>query len=227
MRYAITDIHGCAKTFLALLNTINFSKEDELYLLGDYIDRGPDSRGVIDTIWELEESGHTVFALQGNHEESMLKARHDLKTRRNWMIYGGGETMDSFRAFDFNEIDQKYWDWMEKLPSYLILDDYFLVHAGINFDIPDPMIDKKSMRWIRNWYDNINLNFLDGKIVVHGHTPMHRQEIKNQAAILRSGYKDRPYIDIDNGCVFQDRNKHQLCAFNMDEKTVVFEPYCG
>ena len=52
-KYAISDIHGCLKTFKALLTKLDFSKQDELYLLGDYIDRGPDSKGVIDYIWNF------------------------------------------------------------------------------------------------------------------------------------------------------------------------------
>lgn len=67
-KFTISDIHGCAKTFKALLNRISFSKEDELYLLGDYIDRGPDSRGVIDHIWHLQKTGHTDPAV-GNQKE--------------------------------------------------------------------------------------------------------------------------------------------------------------
>ncbi|MFT5168289.1 MAG: serine/threonine protein phosphatase 1, partial [Saprospiraceae bacterium] len=62
-QYAISDIHGCAKTFKALLEQISFSKEDVLYLLGDYVDRGPDSKGVIDHIWQLQSEGYTVFCL--------------------------------------------------------------------------------------------------------------------------------------------------------------------
>ena len=59
-RFAISDIHGCYKTLLALLDKIAFSKADELYILGDYVDRGPDSKGVIDHIFYLREQGYTV-----------------------------------------------------------------------------------------------------------------------------------------------------------------------
>jgi len=73
-KYVISDIHGCAKTFKALVDRISFSREDELYLLGDYIDRGPDSKGVIDHIWDLLETGYTVHCLTGNHEQMFLHA---------------------------------------------------------------------------------------------------------------------------------------------------------
>lgn len=71
-KYAITDIHGCNKTFQALLDKIAFTTADALYLLGDYIDRGPDSKGVFDTIFNLQETGHSVHCLRGNHEAMFL-----------------------------------------------------------------------------------------------------------------------------------------------------------
>ncbi|MCC6412552.1 MAG: metallophosphoesterase, partial [Saprospiraceae bacterium] len=63
-KYAISDIHGCNKTFLALLENLDFSKADELYLLGDYVDRGPDSKGVFDTIFRLQSEGYKVQCLR-------------------------------------------------------------------------------------------------------------------------------------------------------------------
>ncbi|MEO0876095.1 MAG: metallophosphoesterase, partial [Bacteroidota bacterium] len=64
-KFAISDIHGCLKTFEALLDQIQFTTQDELYLLGDYIDRGPDSKGVIDLIWKMQADGYQVKCLRG------------------------------------------------------------------------------------------------------------------------------------------------------------------
>ena len=64
-KFAISDIHGCLKSFEALLDKIQLSTSDELYILGDYIDRGPDSKGVIDYIWKLEQEGYAVKCLRG------------------------------------------------------------------------------------------------------------------------------------------------------------------
>ena len=72
-KFAISDIHGCAKNFKALLDRISLSLGDELYLLGDYIDRGPDSKGVIDHVWQLQKTGHTVHCLCGNHEQRLRR----------------------------------------------------------------------------------------------------------------------------------------------------------
>ena len=68
-RFAISDIHGCAKTFEALLDRIALSTQGELYLLGDYLDRGPDSKGVLDLIFRLQREGYAVHCLRGNHEQ--------------------------------------------------------------------------------------------------------------------------------------------------------------
>ena len=71
-RLVITDIHGCAKTFAKLLDKIGLNEDDQLFLLGDYINRGPRSKQVIDHILDLNEDGFNVFPLIGNHEETLL-----------------------------------------------------------------------------------------------------------------------------------------------------------
>ena len=80
-RYAIGDIHGGAKTFCALLEKIYLQREDRVYLLGDYVDRGPNSRGVLDIILKLKEAGFGIFALRGNHEDMLIR-QLDIMPRR-------------------------------------------------------------------------------------------------------------------------------------------------
>ena len=72
-RFAISDIHGCLKTFKQLLETIGLEKSDELFLLGDYVDRGPDSMGVVRYIQHLIVEGYFVTCLKGNHERHLLE----------------------------------------------------------------------------------------------------------------------------------------------------------
>lgn len=225
-RYAITDIHGCAKTFKNLLTELKFSKKDKLYLLGDYIDRGPDSKGVLDHIMELQTSGYQVHCLKGNHEEKILLSRHDINQARNWLSWGGKETLESFEVEKINDIDNKYLEWMEALPNIIELPDYILVHAGLNFLIPDPKADQYAMRWIRNWYPDINLTWLDGRIILHGHTPLEQDDILEQLENLLDEDNERAqYLDLDNGCVYDSDGKNQLCAFNLDTKVLYFEKY--
>ena len=194
-RYAISDIHGCAKTFKALLEKINFTKQDELFLLGDYIDRGPDSRGVIDHIWELQDKGFKVNCLRGNHEQMLLD---EIDKVEEW--YNGEQaTLASFEVTQNIDIPKKYIEWMNRLEYYFELDDYILVHAGLNFLRKDPLADLREMMWVRRWYDQIDYDWLGKRIIVHGHTPTKKSEIEDSLKIL----DHLPVIDIDSGCYYE------------------------
>ncbi len=219
-RYAISDIHGCSQSFAALLHKIGLSKTDELYLLGDYIDRGPDSKGVFDTIMELQKNGYQVHCLRGNHEQLLLDARHDPRAYKTWYLHGGKETLASFGCDAPHEFPQRYLDFMDQLDYYFLLDQCILVHAGLNFTAPDPLADTHSMMWIRRWYDNIDRAWLGDRRIVHGHTPTARRQIELQLAAV----KTLPVVVIDNGCVYNRVGTGQLCALDLDDWTLTFQP---
>ncbi|MDX1667739.1 MAG: metallophosphoesterase family protein, partial [Saprospiraceae bacterium] len=168
-RFAISDIHGCLRSFEALLDKIGLKKEDELYLLGDYIDRGPDSKGVIDRILSLQEEGYTVHCLIGNHEAMMLASTQDSMWKETWLFNGGWAALESFGVRDANDVPDKYFDFLIRLDYYVEVEGYLLVHAGLNFQEPDPLKDEDSMLWIRDWYGQIDREWLDGRVIVHGH----------------------------------------------------------
>jgi len=214
-RFAISDIHGCLASFKSLLATINYSKSDILYLLGDYIDRGPESKGVIDYIWELQATGHEVYCLRGNHEQMLL----DSIAKPIDLYKGYPEVLANFGVTDNQDIPKKYIKWMKDLTYYIELEDYLLVHAGFNFEKEDPLSDSDSMIWIRYWYDTINPTWLGGKIIVHGHTPTKQLVIKHSLKELA----EIPAINIDAGCVFQGFGLGHLCALNLDTKTLIFQ----
>lgn len=214
-RFAISDIHGCAKTFKALLNRISFSKEDVLYLLGDYIDRGPDSRGVIDHIWALQKEGYQVHCLRGNHEQMLLD---DLDKEGVW-YKGNRATLDSFQVKANQEIPKLYIEWMESLAFYFEVEDYILVHAGLNFSSKFPLKDPIEMMWIRHWYEDIDKEWLGNRIIVHGHTPTRQLEIKRSIGEL----EEIPALDIDAGCVFESFGLGHLCALNLETKALIFQ----
>lgn len=218
-RYAISDIHGCTKTFKALLERINFSKEDILYLLGDYIDRGPDSKGVIDHIWQLQSTGHTVFCIKGNHEQIMIDSLVDIEKKRSWLTYGGLNTLKSFNIQTLIDIPKVYISWLIKLPHFLITDGYVLVHAGLNFELENPLEDETAMLWIRQWYNSIDRKWLGDRIIIHGHTPTKQLLIQNSLHNL----KNIPVIDIDSGCVYDTLGFGYLCALNLDSRELYFE----
>lgn len=213
-KYAISDIHGCAKTFKALVEQINLTKEDKLFILGDYFDRGPDVKGVIDYIWQLQEEGFFVKCLMGNHEVMLIQEL----ARPSGFYLGQPEVLISFRVNNIKDIPKKYIDWVKQLYVFAEVDEYILVHAGLNFKANEIMSDIDSMIWIRGWYDDIDKDWLKGRIVLHGHTPATKLEIQRSLRTL----DEIPAIDIDGGCVFKREGLGYLCAFEMTERKLSF-----
>ena len=224
-KFAITDIHGCHKTFVALLDKIAFSTSDELYLLGDYVDRGPDSKGVLDEIFRLQKNGYKVHCLRGNHEEILLRSLYDPMGLENWLLTDGKKTMDSFGVEATGDIPGTYLNFMRELDYFLEVDEYILVHAGLNFNLFDPLEDKRDLLIIRRWYDAVRYDWLGPRIVLHGHTPVPYFEIEKQLEQL-----DRNrYMDLDAGCVYAGSDRPErsgwglLCAFEMTGRRLVFQ----
>jgi serine/threonine protein phosphatase 1 len=193
--YAIGDIHGCAKTFRTLLfKTLRVQREDKIICIGDYIDRGPDSKGVIDQILELRKKGYDIIMLRGNHEQIMLDSGDSLEDYFLWLKNGGAETLDSFGAESYAQLATHYREFFERTLYWHAWEQYILVHAGLNFNIPDPLSDHHAMLWTRE--TEVDAGWLGERIVVHGHTPMPKDEILRQRG---------QNINIDGGCVYPYR----------------------
>jgi serine/threonine protein phosphatase 1 len=220
-QFAITDIHGCLRSFEALLDKIGLDLEDELYLLGDYVDRGPDSKGVIDHIFALREQSYTVYCLIGNHEAMMLASTQDNNWSDTWLDNGGWTTLQSFGVTAAEQISDEYFNFFLNLPYYFEVGNYLLVHAGLNFLDPEPLQDQDSMLWIRDWYEQIDRDWLGGRVIVHGHTPVPREIPRQQLEQLN----EEPVLDIDCGCVFtqSSRDVGYLCAFDMTNRKLYFQ----
>jgi serine/threonine protein phosphatase 1 len=219
-RYAIGDIHGCLKTFQAILKQINYSKGDELILLGDYVDRGPDSKGVFDFIFELLEAGHNIVCLRGNHEQILLNSRTEPDVKKSWLKHGGVQTLMSFDVQHAEEIPQKYLDFMLNLPYYYESGNYICVHGGLNFKYLNPFDDEYGMMWERYWYDKVNTKWLGNRIIVHGHTPTQKDEIEDMGKHVNQNQ----YINLDCGCFMNQRRNDMgfLVAFDLDTSELHF-----
>lgn len=205
-QWIIPDLHGHSRTLKALVEEqIRPNRSDEIYLLGDYIDRGPDSKGVIDYIRSLQKDEYTVTALKGNHEDIMVElyeaeingsnpwyAAFGNKKRRSWMSMGGKATLDSFRVKQLKDVPSDYIAWMKELPYYVVLDGFVVVHAGLNFQNEDPFADKLSMLWIRDY--SIKPEMIGHRRIIHGHVPVNIELI--ELSRKNRGYK---FIDLDNG----------------------------
>jgi serine/threonine protein phosphatase 1 len=125
----------------------------------------------------------------------------------------------SFGCAAADEIPKAYIEYMARLPYYFELEGYLLVHAGLNFSAPDPLQDLDQMVWIRNWYEHIDRDWLGGRLIVHGHTPLQKP------AILRclDTLDEVPAINIDNGCVFDFTDFGSLCALDLTNRRLFFQ----
>lgn len=206
--YAIGDVHGC----LDDLREVHARIEDDLARnpnddwrvvhLGDYVDRGPDSRGVLDYLAQRMVDDDRYLCLMGNHDLLFVEAlAGDVSRLGIWLDNGGVETLASYglsrdaferRLIDRTGIDEfvppAHRNFLENLERALMDGDYLFVHAGID---PTRRIDaqvEEDLLWIREPFLNSNRDF--GAVVVHGHTPVRRVQVRQNR------------IGIDTGAVF-------------------------
>ena len=230
-QWVIPDIHGCAETLRVLIEEqIRPSKSDELYFLGDYIDRGPGSKEVIDYIRKLQKEEYTVFPLKGNHEDFVVEL-YELEVnnkstwskifgsrkKRNWFAIGGREFLKSFKVNTLRDVPPDYIEWMKNLEHYAKLDRFVLVHAGLNFKPSDPFRDKHSMMWIRDY--PIKPWKIQNRRIIHGHVPVTLELIS--LAVQNEFYQ---FIDLDNGTYMTDKTGFgNLIALELNEMRMVIQ----
>lgn len=220
-RYAISDIHGCSRTFRALVDEqLQLQPSDQLFLLGDYIDRGPDSKGVIDFILELRARGCQVSTLMGNHEAMLLETWEDAGFLPHWLRNGGDTTLASFGLTDVRQLPEPYLLFLDQLQYYLELPDYWLVHAGFDFAGGTPLANVEAMLWIRQF--TIDPVLLGNRRIVHGHTPTPCTRIRQNVADPKA-----KVFNIDGGCVYKDRPEMgHLTALDLDSRQLHVLPNC-
>lgn len=214
--YAIGDIHACKKTFEHLLKKINLKKKDTLVLLGDYIDRGPDAKGVFDLIFKLKAKGYQVQYIRGNHEQFLLSALNGgTDAHTGFLSVGGKPTLKSFGATRVEKIERKYLHFIMELPYYLEIGPYIFVHGGLDFDFENPLEATDEMLWMRYWYDEINYEWLGKRWIIHGHTPVPLFETQTQVQNLKDGKGQ--VVNLDNGCVYSHKSHlGQLTALDLE-----------
>lgn len=165
-RFVIGDIHGNFQGLLDLLSLLNLNSSDQVYFLGDLIDRGPNSSKVVDFV---KEKGYVC--LLGNHEQLMVAALANLSPNSSvlqmWLQAGGKETLESYSS------KQHLWEhlsWFKSLPSYLDLGDFWLVHAGVHPDMPLELQTAQEFCWIRREFHNMSKPYFADKTIITGHT---------------------------------------------------------
>lgn len=209
--WVVTDIHGCYHTFKALLEQqVKLSTKDKLYLLGDYISKGPFSKQVLDYLMELQEKGFQLSMLRGNHEQEVLNVLQGSTSLTTFREKGGFTFLHNFGIDHPADIPEHYISFFEKLEWYITLDDWLLVHAGFDFDAAQPFQQTETLLNIRDY--TVDLHKTAGRRVLHGHSPT------ALAAIEQTLQENKDlHLSLDAGCAYRNNPKQaHLLALNLD-----------
>ncbi len=165
-RLIIGDVHGHYQGLRQLIDLLDLQPHDQVFFLGDLIDRGPNSAQVVEFV---RQQGYPC--LMGNHEQMMLlaflNAELDQGLMHGWMMAGGRSTLDSYENPEQLQSDL---DWFAKLPTYLDLGDLWLVHAGVHPSVPLEAQSSQEFCWIRREFHEMTKPFFPDKLIVTGHT---------------------------------------------------------
>ena len=187
--FIIGDIHGCLDMLRRLMDRIDWRPEDDgLIFIGDYIDRGEDSKGVIDYILEISNRFPCVECLMGNHESILL----DFLNGRDFSTFflnGGAKTLSSYRLYHQVGTDSLIPDhhlaFLKSLRPWIELEDYYVVHAGFRPGVEPGRQSMEDLLWIRDSFIFSDYDF--GKKVVFGHTPFSEPLIMENKIGLDTG----------------------------------------
>jgi serine/threonine protein phosphatase 1 len=191
---AIGDVHGCNRQLKQLLDRIEIDPlADTLIFLGDYLDRGPDVKGTIDTLCDLKESCPKVICLCGNHESMFLDFYREGHDEELFLYNSGRSTLDAYGltladARAGTGFPESHLQFLASLPVYHEAEDYVFVHAGLRPGIPLAEQSPEDLLWIR--YEFIESDFDFGRTIVFGHTPLPEPLI------------EKGKIGIDTGAVY-------------------------
>lgn len=195
--YAIGDVHGRYDLMQQILKQIRADAAEQphrIIFLGDYVDRGPDSRKVVEAVMEMVNScqpDREIIALTGNHEQMMLDAVSDGSGHSavHWLKNGGVATMQSYGLdyWDLHKLPMDHLKFLHALPRTVDNGVHFFCHAGVNPNFPLDQQDEEEIIWIRDKFLNSDKDF--GRIIVHGHTIFEApQQLHNRLSIDTGAY---------------------------------------
>jgi serine/threonine protein phosphatase 1 len=208
-RIIIGDVHGHYDALIALLDKVALNNDDQVYFLGDLIDRGPKSSQVVDFVYQNQYK-----CLLGNHEQMLLDAIGDGQISSNylqaWLYSGGYTTLVSYN----NNIPQEHINWLKTLPLYFDLGDVWLVHAGVHPNIPLNEQSSEQFCWVRDEFHSINEPYFADKLIITGHTITFTfPGVQPGQLVAGAGW-----LDIDTGAYHQ--NSGWLTALDFTNKMV-------
>jgi serine/threonine protein phosphatase 1 len=167
-KIAIGDIHGCFRALSSLLDAVAPAADDLLVVLGDYVDRGPESREVIDRLLELQRQC-CLIVLTGNHELMMLRGLEDKAERRFWLDFGGGPTLDSYGG-RLENIPAAHLQFLRGGRDYYETESHLFVHANYQPETPLDQQSETILMWT-HLHLRVPPPHVSGKTVIVGHTP--------------------------------------------------------
>ena len=223
--WVVGDIHGHLATFRALIHRLNLEDGDRVVLLGDMIDRGPDSAGVIEFIRNHPQ----IVAIKGNHEQMATRSLQgrSIQLDTTWLAKGGASTWGSYIVAakgDLHRAKLAFAEdcaWMADLPSHIVLDKWRLVHAGYHPEMDLESQDEKSLLWIRGAFFRHDKPIDENRTVIFGHTPTKKfgkcGSIANSKIILEDGRPSWKALDVS---AFNHR-KPGIAAYDLQKGIAV------
>ncbi|AFY74553.1 Calcineurin-like phosphoesterase [Synechococcus sp. PCC 7502] len=208
-RYVIGDVHGQFDGLMLLLNQINLTADDQLFFLGDLIDRGAQSADVVD--WVIKNQHSCIL---GNHEQMCIEAfsyPNSSAVWQGWLINGGSRTLESYSS---SEMLEAHLEWMQNLPLYLDLGDFWLVHAGLNPKLEINAQSSTEFCWIREPFHRSKEPYFANKTIITGHTITFVFPGLNAGDIAQGA----GWLGIDTGAYHPKSG--WLTALNIDTSTV-------
>ena len=196
-------MHGCCTALETLLSIVPLQPSDTLVTLGDYGDRGPDTKSVLDALLRLEQEYHLV-ALRGNHDQMMLNARNDNAAKTDWKQYGGNSTLTSYGGLE--AVPMAHWQFLEShCLDYWECDTHFFVHGSAYHNIP--LWEQPVYKLYWGTFEDANPHE-SGKVMVCGHTSQKNGLPNNKSYAVcidtwAYGGGWLSCLDIDSGVVWQ------------------------
>lgn len=204
-----------------------------MVIIGDLIDRGLNTKLLVDEILKLQQEGYNIICTLGNHEDLMFKSVNSAESEVLWSINGGRETLMSFGRNSYNELDLKYKTFFENLPLKAEIENYIFVHAGINnIHFKDPFLPSVVL-YARNWYEFIDRKWLGDRYIIHGHTP----QFENDIICRFNEFEENRVLNIDAGCCYTffykkkgsnepKKKLRKLCCVDLTNRKLYFENNC-
>ncbi len=231
MIYVTADIHGCYEEFLQLLDKINFTDEDEMYILGDMVDKGPDPIKLVQDLMARPN----VYPILGNHDFAVITVlrkfnieiteenveKHltadDMQSYMHWLADGGPTTAKQFTALDGEEREEVL-EYLEDCALYEEVQvdgrSYILVHAGLNNFEKDKPLEAYGLADLTLYRPDYGQRYYEDKFVVTGHTPTFKIREDGEALV----YEENGHIAIDCGCIYGCK----LAAYCLDTQTAYY-----